>query len=60
MVHFSGITDPQGILKTQLVLNGEYSNKYWEECLNAACERHLKEKEVYGFMEQQKPFLRIY
>jgi hypothetical protein len=57
MVHFPGVTDPKGILQTQLVLNGECSNKNWEICLNAACQRHLKEKEVYGFIEQQKPFL---
>lgn len=57
MAHFPGITDPQTILKMQLVVNGHCKNELWEECLNADCKRHLVVKEVYGFTKQQEPFL---
>lgn len=49
--HFPGITDPQEILTMQLVLNEWCNNEIWEECLNAACKRHLVQKEVCGFQD---------
>lgn len=54
--HFPGITDPQEILVTQLVINGYCNNGDWEECLNAACKQHALAKECGGFKDTE-PFL---